>query len=757
MNTEPLHFFTPGWLLDVSLQTTVLLSLAGGLTVCLRRMAAARRHFILASALMLIPVVMLCSFVAPAWRIPWNAQPAAAVAADEVPKKATETAPDPFAPKVVPILTLRAAAAEAAPPSPLWALLWLAGIGAGTLALGASAWTLRRLRTGSHIVVDPTMQRCFAEEAAALHLELPSSCLRMSAACAVPMTWGLAQKTVLLPEQASAWDEARLRLVLRHELAHIARGDVLTTLLTTVSALLLWFHPLVWVMLRASARAREQACDDVALERSGVSADDFAEELLAAVAGLGNTARPWLPLALAVSASARAMRGRLASLVEAGRGRAAYSGMQKLLLMLPAATAAFGLAGLSACRKAEPVADAAVPRQILVRSRFVSIPKDSPVLAEAGLTLDEKQPAGLQSLGVLSAEKTEELLHLLAQQKGVELMSAPSVTTKSGTKATVEVTREFIYPTEFDPPKQATQKEPVIPATPTAFEMKQVGVKMEVLPTLLEDGNLMLEAIPEATSFEGFVDYGSPITYEGKVVSQNKIQQPMFYTMKTSAGFMMKPGQSVVFGGLGSPDDTPLTSRMPKTKDLIFFIIEASVVDAAGKAPAPKETTGVKPKNDAAAAPEEPTVAVHGQVKRQGLYVLKPGMTVGDLIKEAQGLNEGADTTKVELVRGPKNAARATLLDLPNGNPKALKPGDVLIVPKQLTVTVLGQVNRQGLYMLKPGMTVGDLIKEAQGLNERAAGGVTQLKRGFQQTFVDVDKDTAKALEDGDVLTVPEK
>ena len=117
----------------------------------------------------------------------------------------------------------------------------------------------------------------------------------------------------------------------------------------------------------------------------------------------------------------------------------------------------------------------------------------------------------------------------------------------------------------------------------------------------------------------------------------------------------------------------------------------------AGKEVAPKETAGVKPKNDAAAVTEEPTVAVHGQVKRQGLYVLKPGMTVGDLIKEAQGLNERADTTKVELVRGPKNAARATLLDLPNGNPKVLKPGDVLIVPKQLTVTALGQVKRQGL------------------------------------------------------------
>lgn len=677
MNLETLFSFTPGWLLDMTLQTTVLLTLAGGVTMGVRRMAAARRHFILAAALMLIPVVMGCSFLAPVWRISWGAG-RAAKAAGEVPKKAVEDGGDPFAPRPAATVTLKASAEDEAGYSPLWAVLWavlwLGGVAAGAVVLGVSAWTLRRLRGGSHIVVDATMQRCFAEEAGALDLELPEGCLRMSAECAVPMTWGISKKTVLLPEQAAGWDEGRLRLVLRHELAHIARGDVLVTLLTTVSALLLWFHPLVWVVLRASARAREQACDDVALERSGVSADDFAEELLAAVAGLGCTTRPWLPLALAVSASAKAMRGRLMSLVQAGRERGGYSLMQKLGLLVPAVAGAFGLAGLSACRKAEPVADAAVPRQIMVKSRFVSIPKDSPVLAEAGLTLDGNKP-GLQNLGLLNEERTQELLHKLSQQKGVELMSAPSVTTRSGAKATVEVAREFIYPTEFDPPKEATQNEPVIPTTPTAFEMKKVGVQMEVVPTLMEDGNIELTVTPEATSFEGFMDYGTPITHEGKVVSENKIQQPIFYTMKTTTSFVMKSGQSVVFGGLGSPDATPLTSSMPKTKDLIFFIIEANVLEAGKVAVVPKETGDV--------SVAEAAVTVVGQVKRQGVYGFKPGMTVGDLVKEAQGLSERADATKVELRRGPKDAARATVLDLPNGNAKVLEAGDVVTVPEK--------------------------------------------------------------------------
>ena len=597
MNTEHLLSFTPGWLLDVTLQTTLLLALAGGVTICLPRLAAARRHFIQASALLLIPGVMACSFITPAWRMPWWGQQTAQTAAGGQ-KEMTKDDIDPFAPAILTTATLRATAQDDAPPSPLWVVLWLGGMAAGAVALGLSAGALRRLQAASRVVQDASMQRCFQEEAVAFHLGLSGASLRMSAECLVPMTWGLSRKTVLLPEQAAEWQETRLRLVLRHELAHIARGDVRVTLLTTLAALLLWFHPLVWLMLRACERSREQACDDLALAHSGQSANDFAEELLATVAGLGSTTRPWLPLALAVSASAKALRQRLASLVQAGRHRSSYSRLQKLALLLPAMGAAFGLAGLSACRKAAPTAQA----QILIMSRFISIPPDSSILAEAGLTLDANTPA-LQSLGILNAEQTQDLLQKLSQTKGINLMSAPSVTTRSGQKATVEVTREFIYPTQFDPPKQATQDQPFIPTTPAAFQMKPVGVRLEVVPTIGYEDGIELSVAPEVTTFEGFIDYGTPITQAGKVVSENKVQQPIFHTLKTTAGFHLKSGQSVVFGGLGSPDSDPLTShhpkmrdldsaaltsQLPKTKDLVFFIIQANTLESGTAATAPK-------------------------------------------------------------------------------------------------------------------------------------------------------------------------
>ncbi len=45
------------------------------------------------------------------------------------------------------------------------------------------------------------------------------------------------------------------------------------------------------------------------------------------------------------------------------------------------------------------------------------------------------------------------VLRALDQKKGVDLLSAPRVTTKSGQRAVIEIVREFRYPTEFDPPQ----------------------------------------------------------------------------------------------------------------------------------------------------------------------------------------------------------------------------------------------------------------------------------------------------------------
>lgn len=592
----------PGWLADVALQATLILAAAGGFVMLRPRMAAARRHTLCIAALLTIPVLILCSGLAPVWR-PFG----------ELPSSARVTWPAEVAVRKTfyPDGSQKETAASATPapqiidgrsvsPWVLLSCLWLAGIGAGALALVRAALRLRRLSRTTVAESDPRLLQIFQETQRRLKVALPDSALRRSAACVVPMTWGWRQGTVLLPAEASEWSDARLRLVLRHELAHIARGDVLMSFLTTVSALLLWFHPLVWLLWRAGNQAREQACDDIALQHEEASREDFAAELLSAVSELRGFHRCTLPLALAMAASsqARAMRNRLASILDEARARSPWPRSQGVLLMLSAIVAAFALSGLTACRTSNPGR-----AQIQISSKVFEITtkNDSTLLSDAGLPATDG--TGIQMMGIHDDKVVAELIRKLSSKKGVDLLSAPSVTTRDKQTAKVEIVREFLYPTEFDPPKLPDFKDgkpiqlapgqsiAVTPTTPTAFEMKPVGVRMEFTPEIVGDGTIDLQISPEITEFEGFKDYGSPIKAttmgaDGKLqettLTENKIQQPIFHTRKLATSVTLRDGTSVIFGGLMRTDVQQVQdngkSREDRLERRVFFIVQAKIV-----------------------------------------------------------------------------------------------------------------------------------------------------------------------------------
>ena len=55
--------------------------------------------------------------------------------------------------------------------------------------------------------------------------------------------------------------------------------------------------------------------------------------------------------------------------------------------------------------------------------------------------------------GVFTDPQFQVVIRALNQKKGVDLLSSPKVTTKSGQRAVIEIIREFRYPTEFTPPQ----------------------------------------------------------------------------------------------------------------------------------------------------------------------------------------------------------------------------------------------------------------------------------------------------------------
>ncbi|OYW71298.1 MAG: hypothetical protein B7Z37_28170 [Verrucomicrobia bacterium 12-59-8] len=216
-------------------------------------------------------------------------------------------------------------------------------------------------------------------------------------------------------------------------------------------------------------------------------------------------------------------------------------------------------------------------------------------------------PGILSVAGVFTDPQFQTILRALSQKKGVDINASPSVTTKSGLKATAEITQEFIYPTEFDPPRlpqltrRSSGQQIATPTTPTAFEMRKTGVLVEVEPVISEDGRTVeLTIAPEMTAFEGFVNYGSPIyapastsvlpiqlgtsasltsvgnsayvpiSESEQLITSNMILQPVFKVQKVVTAVKIYDGATVVLGGVKIEKRTLVEDKVPILGDLPF-------------------------------------------------------------------------------------------------------------------------------------------------------------------------------------------
>jgi len=115
-----------------------------------------------------------------------------------------------------------------------------------------------------------------------------------------------------------------------------------------------------------------------------------------------------------------------------------------------------------------------------------------------------------------------------------------------------------------------------------------------------------------------------------------------------------------------------------------------------------------------------PVAAVTGEVKRPGIYELRPGTTLGSLIAMAGGPLPTAQLDRVQVER-TQGARGKTLLDLPiapgrgqDGN-EILQDGDlVTVLPGQdhlrNVVTLEGFVRSPGRYEWKPGLRLSEVL-----------------------------------------------
>jgi HEAT repeat protein/beta-lactamase regulating signal transducer with metallopeptidase domain len=278
---------------DAVAKATVLLAVAALASLALRRASAASRHLVWTLALVGALLLPILSLALPRWQLPLvtlasSVMPAAAAPAgapDETPVAESSLA-GAAAPLSAAVSASRADAAPAAAPGWLsgisWAsallLVWAAGavLVLGRLALGIVAvqWMARRTERVTDAPWLPLARRLAAELGIT-----PRILFLRSGRAAMPMAWGVLLPSVLMPADADAWPEERLRIVLLHELAHVKRRDCLTHMVAQVALALYWFNPLAWMAARHVRTERERACDDLVLA-AGTRGPDYADQLL---------------------------------------------------------------------------------------------------------------------------------------------------------------------------------------------------------------------------------------------------------------------------------------------------------------------------------------------------------------------------------------------------------------------------------------------------------------------------------------------
>lgn len=94
-----------------------------------------------------------------------------------------------------------------------------------------------------------------------------------------PLTGGWLRPFVLLPQGCDVWPEELRRVVLLHELAHAKRRDVLSLWCSRLVGAVLWFHPLIWLVIRQLRIERERACDDLVLA-AGTRPSNYSQHLV---------------------------------------------------------------------------------------------------------------------------------------------------------------------------------------------------------------------------------------------------------------------------------------------------------------------------------------------------------------------------------------------------------------------------------------------------------------------------------------------
>ena len=144
-------------------------------------------------------------------------------------------------------------------------------------------------------------------------------------------------------------------------------------------------------------------------------------------------------------------------------------------------------------------------------------------------------------------------------------------------------------------------------------------------------------------------------------------------------------------------------------------------------------------------------VQIKGAVYREGTFALDEGLTLSQLVKNAEGLRGDAYTTQASILRTKKDLSTemiqvnlkgvldGTAPDIPLQREDVVRIASIYDINNEQYVQILGEVKKPGVYPYSSEMKVEDLIVMAGG---------------FQESANSQDIEIARRLEDSDLGTL---
>ncbi len=257
----------------------------------------------------------------------------------------------------------------------------------------------------------------------------------------------------------------------------------------------------------------------------------------------------------------------------------------------------------------------------------------------------------------------------------------------------------------------------------------------------------------------------------------------MFENLPVPKGYTVGSGDNIEVLLWGQ---TQLQSSYPVDRDGRIFVPEIGPIDVSGKTQDElreflkkefvKIYATIDSKKDrtymdvSLGTLQSINVQIVGEVRSPGIHTVHPFSTVVTALTQAGGVDTTGSLRSLRVIRDDELLQEVDFYDLMLRGEQTtefrLREGDLIMVPVRLsTATIKGEVHKPGIYEMKPGESIKQLIAYAGGLKFTASS-VVELRRTrswevrnndddpIEIAYLNYNQLNPKEIVDGDVIKV---